>query len=59
MLYSLGAIWTVRGVLGSQRLTMLLNVDNLTNRRYWNSVQTGIYGVGMDRTIRLTIKMDM
>ena len=44
--------------LNLRRLTFLLNVDNLTNLRYWNSVQTGTYGIGMDRTIKMTMKMD-
>lgn len=35
-----------------------LNVDNLANRRYWNSVQTGTYGIGMDRSIKFNAKVD-
>ena len=60
MLYSTGATWTTKlGLFGAQRLTMLLNIDNVTNRRYWNSVQTGTYGIGMDRTAKFTLKMDI
>ena len=60
VLYSAGASWTVADrMLNVRRLTFLLNVDNLTNLRYWNSVQTGTYGIGMDRTIRTAIKMDI
>jgi iron complex outermembrane receptor protein len=40
------------------RVALLLNVDNLTNLRYWNSVQTGTYGIGMDRTVRMNMKLD-
>jgi len=60
MLYSTGAAWTTKvGMFGARRLTMLLSIDNLTNRRYWNSVQTGTYGIGMDRTAKFTLKMDI
>ena len=59
VLYSAGASWVVSDhALNVRRLTFLLNVDNLTNLRYWNSVQTGTYGIGMDRTIKATVKMD-
>lgn len=60
VLYSAGASWVVRSrTLDVRRLTFLLNVDNLTNVRYWNSVQTGTYGIGMDRVIKLTMKIDI
>jgi len=42
-----------------RRITFLLNVDNLTNLRYWNSVQTGTYGIGMDRSIKMTVQVDI
>ena len=59
VLYSAGASWVISDrALNLRRLTFLLNVDNLTNLRYWNSVQTGTYGIGMDRTIKMTMKMD-
>ncbi|OLD45633.1 MAG: hypothetical protein AUG04_01700 [Deltaproteobacteria bacterium 13_1_20CM_2_69_21] len=59
VLYSAGASWVVSNhALNLRRLTFLLSVDNLTNLRYWNSVQTGTYGIGMDRTIKATVKMD-
>src|SRR5207237_9765254 len=59
VLYSAGASWVITDrALNLRRLTFLLNVDNLANLRYWNSVQTGTYGVGMDRTIKMTMKMD-
>ncbi len=60
VLYSAGASWvTSHPMINARRLTFLLNVDNLANLRYWNSLQTGTYGIGMDRTVRMTIKMDM
>jgi len=60
VLYSAGASWVATGgVLSVRRITFLLNVDNLANLRYWNSVQTGTYGIGMDRSIRMTMKVDI
>jgi len=60
VLYSAGASWVIADrMLNVRRLTFLLNVDNLANLRYWNSVQTGTYGIGMDRTIKMTMKMDI
>ena len=60
VLYSAGASWvTSHPMINARRVTFLLAVDNLANLRYWNSVQTGTYGIGMDRTVKMTIKMDM
>ncbi len=36
-----------------------LNVDNLANIRVWNSVQTGTYGTGMDRSIKISARFDL
>jgi iron complex outermembrane receptor protein len=46
-------------VLDVRRVSFLLNVDNLSNLRYWNSVQTGTYGTGMDRVVKMTMKVDI
>jgi len=43
---------------GTTRATFLVNVDNLANLRYWNSVQTGTYGTGMDRSVKMSAKVD-
>jgi iron complex outermembrane recepter protein len=43
---------------GSQRAVFLVSVDNLTNLRYWNSVQTGTYGIGMDRSVKMSARLD-
>jgi len=40
------------------RATFLVNVDNLANLRYWNSVQTGTYGTGMDRSVKMSARVD-
>jgi iron complex outermembrane receptor protein len=55
-LYSAGVSYVT--TFGGHRTSLQLNVSNLSNRRYWNSVQTGTYGIGMDRTIRLNAKYD-
>ena len=56
VIYSAGAQWIAQKA--NPRLALQLNVDNLTNLRYWNSVQTGTYGIGMDRTVRMQMKID-
>ncbi len=35
------------------------SIDNVGNLRYWNSVQTGTFGTGMDRTFRLSARTDL
>jgi TonB-dependent siderophore receptor len=40
------------------RVSFQIAVDNLSNKRYWNSVTTGSYGIGMDRSIRFNAKVD-
>jgi len=44
---------------GTSRAVFLVNVDNLTNIRVWNSVQTGTYGTGMDRSIKMSARVDL
>jgi len=39
-------------------MSFQLSVDNVGNLRYWNSVQTGTYGTGMDRNIKFNTKVD-
>ena len=45
--------------LNGKRVAFQVNADNLANKRYWNSVQTGTYGIGMDRSIKFNIRLDM
>jgi iron complex outermembrane receptor protein len=60
VLYSAGVSWVItHRVLDVRRVSFLLNVDNLANLRYWNSVQTGTYGTGMDRVVKMTMKVDI
>ena len=55
-LYSIGANYATR--LYGKRVSYQLSVDNLMNKRYWNSVQTGTYGIGMDRSLKFNAKID-
>jgi iron complex outermembrane receptor protein len=49
-----GYATTIRG----HRASIQLNVDNLANKRYWNSAQQGTFGTGMDRSVKLNVKYD-
>jgi iron complex outermembrane receptor protein len=55
-LYTAGAGYVTR--LAGYRAAFQFNIDNLGNLRYWNSVQTGTYGTGMDRTFKFNAKLD-
>jgi len=55
-LYSIGANYATR--LYGKRVSYQVSVDNLMNKRYWNSVQTGTYGIGMDRSLKFNAKID-
>jgi len=56
VLYSAGAGYVTPNKY--PRLAFQLQIENLANLRYWNSVQTGTYGTGMDRTVRMSMKLD-
>ncbi|HZZ92172.1 MAG TPA: TonB-dependent receptor [Usitatibacter sp.] len=55
-LYSVGAGYVTR--IGGKRTSFQVNVDNVANRRYWNSVQTGTYGTGTDRSIKFNARVE-
>ncbi len=55
-LYNIGAGYVTR--VHGKRVALQVNVDNLSNRRYWNSVQTGTYGIGMDRSVKFNARVD-
>lgn len=40
------------------RSSLQVGVDNLTNKRYWNSATSSAFGAGMDRAIRFSAKVD-
>ncbi|OAJ52012.1 TonB-dependent receptor [Paraburkholderia ginsengiterrae] len=49
-----GYVTTIAG----KRVDFKAAIDNLFNKRYWNSVQTGTLGIGMDRSIKFVAKVD-
>jgi iron complex outermembrane receptor protein len=55
-LWELGANYATK--VAGHRTTFGVAIDNVGNKRYWNSVQTGTYGIGMDRTIKVNAKID-
>jgi iron complex outermembrane receptor protein len=55
-LYSASAGYTTK--IFGKRASFQLSVDNLANKRYWNSAQQGTYGTGMDRSFKLNAKFD-
>ncbi len=55
-LYDAGVSYATQ--IAGKRVNFQLTGDNLGNLRYWNSVQTGTYGIGMDRSVRFSAKMD-
>ena len=56
-LYNAGLGYTTR-VMG-KRVAFQLNLDNVSNKRYWNGVQTGTYSIGMDRSAKFNIRVDL
>lgn len=55
-IYSLGASYGTR--ISGKHVDFRLAIDNLFNKRYWNSVQTGTLGTGMDRSVKAVAKID-
>jgi len=55
-LFSAGAGYLTR--IAGHPASFQFNADNLANRRYWNSAQQGTFGTGMDRSFKLSGKVD-
>lgn len=55
-LLTAGANYATR--VAGYRTSFQLNIDNLANKRYWNSVSSGAYGAGMERSLRFSAKLD-
>lgn len=55
-IYSAGARYTT--LLGKQRTTMQLTVDNLTDKDYWSTAGNGYIGVGLPRMIKASMRVD-
>ena len=45
-------------LIGGRRVTLQMSVDNLSDKRYWNSVQTGTYGIGMSTGVKFSGRVD-
>lgn len=48
--------YTFEGV-GKDGLTLQLNADNLTNKRYWSAAGNNLVGVGLPRQVKLTARV--
>lgn len=44
--------------IAGRKASFQVSIDNIANKRYWNSVATGTYGAGMDRSIKFSAKFD-
>ncbi len=55
-IWSLGAGYSTK--IEGKHVNFKLAIDNLFNKRYWNSVQTGTLGIGMDRSVKFVSKVD-
>jgi iron complex outermembrane receptor protein len=44
--------------IDGRSMNFQVSLDNIANKRYWNSVTTGTYGAGMDRAIKFSAKID-
>lgn len=53
---SLGARY--KTLLGKQKATFQLVVDNVTNKEYWNTAGNGYLGVGRPRTVQANVRLD-
>jgi TonB-dependent siderophore receptor len=56
-LFSSGAGYLT--TIAGHRASFQFSTDNLANRRYWNSAQQGTFGTGMDRSFKLSAKVDL
>ncbi len=56
-LFTAGLGYQIRS--GTSRAIFAVNVDNFANIRVWNSVQTGTYGTGMDRSIKMSARFEL
>jgi iron complex outermembrane receptor protein len=54
--YGIGARYAY--TWGEQRITTQLNIENLTNKDFWNTAGNGLVGVGAPRTTKLSVTMD-
>lgn len=55
-IYSAGARYTT--LLGKERTTFQLTVDNLTDKDYWSTAGNGLIGVGLPRMVKASMRID-
>jgi iron complex outermembrane receptor protein len=55
-LLSAGASYQTR--IAGTKTSFQLGIENLANKRYWNSATSSAFGAGMDRSIRFSAKFD-
>jgi len=53
---SLGARY--KTLLGKQKATFQVVVDNVTNKDYWNTAGNGFLGVGRPRTVQANVRFE-
>lgn len=56
-LYTLGARYVTK--IASHATTFQVNVENAADKRYFNAVGFGFMGVGLPRTIKFNVKVDL
>lgn len=54
--YSAGISYATR--IGGRRASLQMNIDNLSDKRYWTSASGGAYGIGMVRNFKFSAKYD-
>lgn len=55
-LFNAGASYATS--IAGRKTSFQFSIDNLTNKRYWNSVSSGTYGAGMERSLRFNSKVE-
>ena len=55
--YSAGIGYSTK--FAGRKTALQLNVDNLSNKSYWNSASGGAYGIGMVRSVKFSAKVDL
>lgn len=56
--FSASARYTLEGIT-PHGLTLQLNADNLTNKRYWSTAGNNLLGVGLPRQVKLTARVGL
>lgn len=57
--YTIGTLGArYKTLLGKQKATFQVVVDNVTNKEYWNTAGNGFLGVGRPRTVQANVRLD-